>query len=249
VRLPREYPWVDGRLGKQGAMTEPIQHFPPEDEADLAALADGSLYGPRRAALEARLAREPGLAAALARQRAVVAQLVATAPRAPLALRMYVEELEAAQHPVARRRPRRLLPAVAVAMAVGAALFVALLAAPGPGIDDVLAVAERPATAPAALEREFEGVRFPRYEKWRATGERSDVLDGRRVRTVFYKGRDGQVIAYAIVAGSALSDSEALRAVGGDDGVVAVTWTRRGRTCVIASAGGDPRALARLAVW
>ena len=46
-----------GRLGERGEMTEPIEHLPPEDEADLAALADGSLYGPRRAALEARLRR------------------------------------------------------------------------------------------------------------------------------------------------------------------------------------------------
>ena len=88
-------------------MTGPIEHLPPEDEADLAALADGSLYGPRRAALEARLRREPELAAALARQRAVVARLIATAPPAPLSLRMRVEELEAAQPVLARRRPWR----------------------------------------------------------------------------------------------------------------------------------------------
>jgi len=227
-------------------MTEPSEHLPPEDEADLAALADGSLYGPRRDALEARLAREPDLAAALARQRAVVARLFATAPPAPLSLRMAVEELEA---PVVRRRPWRLWPAAALALAASIAVFVALLAAPGPGIDDVLAVASRPAESPAALDREFEGVRFPRYEKWRATGERTDVVDGRSVRTVFYRGRDGRVIAYAIVAGRALSSDRALRAVRGDDGVVAVTWTRHGRTCVIAAVGGDPRSLARLAVW
>ena len=230
-------------------MTEPIEHLPPEDEADLAALADGSLYGPRRAALEARLAREPDLAAALARQRAVVGRLVATAPPAPLSLRMAVEELEAA-NPVVRRRPWRLWPAAASALAASIAVFVALLAAPGPGIDDVLAVAARPAESPAALGREFEGLRFPRYEKWRATGERTDVVDGRSVRTVFYRGRDGRVIAYAIVAGPALSGEAALRSVSGDDGVVAVTWTRQGRTCVIAAVGGgDARALARLAVW
>ena len=124
----------------------------------------------------------------------------------------------------------------------------ALLAAPGPAIDDVLAVASKPATAPASLEREFEGVRFPTYAKWRAVGERADVVDGRRVRTVFYRGGDGRVIAYAIVAGPALSDQAALRSISGD-GVVAVTWTRRGRTCVIAAVGGDAESLARLAVW
>ena len=226
-------------------MTGPIEHFPPEDEADLAALADGSLYGPRRAALEARLRSEPELAAALARQRAVVARLIATAPPAPLCLRVRVEKLETDKPVLARRRPWR--PAAALALAAVMAAFVVLLAAGGPAVEQVLAVAARPATAPAALDRGFEGVRFPRYEKWRATGERSDVVDGRQVRTVFY-ARDGRVIAYAIVAGPALSAEEALRVVR-DDGVVAVTWTRDGRTCVIAADGGDARVLARLAVW
>jgi hypothetical protein len=68
------------------------------------------------------------------------------------------------------------------------------------------------------------------------------------VRTVFYEGRDGREVAYAIVAGPALSRDEALRVVRAD-GAVAVTWTRAGRTCVIAASGGDADALARLAVW
>jgi anti-sigma factor RsiW len=225
-------------------MTGPIEHLPPEDEADLAALADGSLYGPRRAAIEARLRREPELAAALARQRAVVARLIASAPPAPLSLRRRVGELDVAP-PVLRRRPWR--PAAALALAAVMAAFVVLLAAGGPAVEQVLAVAARPATAPAALDREFEGVRFPRYENWRATGERRDVIDGRSVRTVFY-AKDGREIAYAIVAGPALSREEALRVVR-EDGVVAVTWTRAGRTCVIAASGGDADALARLAVW
>jgi hypothetical protein len=200
-------------------MTEPIEHLPPEDEADLAALADGSLYGPRRAALEARLRREPELSAALARQRAVVARLIATAPPAPLSLRLRVEELET--QPVLLRR-RSWRPAAALALACVMAAFVVLVAAGGPAVEQVLAVAARPATAPAALDRGFEGVKFPRYAKWRATGERRDVIAGREVRTVFYAQGD-RVIAYAIA--------------------------RAGRTCVIASAGGDADALARLAVW
>jgi anti-sigma factor RsiW len=228
-------------------MTGPLQHLPPEDEADLAALADGALYGPRRAALEARLAGEPELAAALERQRAAVALIACSAPRAPLSLRMLVEELEAAQ-PLPSRPRRRLWPALALGVAATLAAFVVLLVGRGPGVDEVLAVALQPATAPASLERPFEGVRFPRYEKWRATGERTDVVDGREVRTVYY-AKDGRTIAYAIVAGPALSEDDALRAVRGDDGVVAVTWTRHGRTCIIAAAGGDPAALARLAVW
>lgn len=228
-------------------MNGPLQHLPPEDEADLAALADGALYGPRRAALRARLAAEPELAAALECQRAALTMLAAASVPAPLSLRMAVEELEAAQPAVARRR-WRLWPVTALALAATVAAFVALLAARSPAIDEVLAVAMRPATAPAALGEPFEGVRFPSYENWRATGERSDVVDGREVRTVYYSG-GGRTIAYAIVAGPALSDDEALRELRGRDGVVAVTWTRDGRTCIIAAVGGEPEALARLAVW
>ena len=56
-------------------------------------------------------------------------------------------------------------------------------------------------------------MRFPSYEQWRATGERTDVIDGRvDVRTVFYE-RDGREIAYAIVAGPALSPEDTLRSV------------------------------------
>jgi hypothetical protein len=227
-------------------MTGPLQHLPPEDEADLAALADGALYGPRRAELEARLPHEPELAAALERQRAVVSMLAASTPPAPLSLRMLVEELEAAQ-PVARR-PRRLWPTAALAGAAALAAFVVLVVGRGPAVDEVLAVALRPATAPAALDRPFEGVRFPSYEKWRATGSRTDEIDGRSVRTVFY-ARDGRTIAYAVVAGPALSSEDELRELRGDGGVVAVTWTRDGRTCVIAAVDGDPAALSRLAVW
>ena len=160
---------------------------------------------------------------------------------------MLVEELEAAQPVIRRRRVRRLWPAGALAVAAAVAAFVVLLAARGPGVQDVLAVGLRPATAPATLSQPFEGVRFPSYEKWRATGERTDVVDGRVVRTVFYE-RDGRVIAYAIVAGPPLGDDGSLRVVR-DGEQVAVTWTRDGRTCVIAASGGDANVLARLAVW
>jgi anti-sigma factor RsiW len=227
-------------------MTGPTQHLPPEDEEDLAALADGALHGPRRTALEARIAREPELAAAFRRQCAVVRMLAASGPRAPLGLRLLVEELEAA--PPVRRRARRLWPVAALAFAATVAAFVVLLATRGPAVEEVLAVSLRPATAPATLERPFEGVRFPSYEQWRATGERTDVVDGREVRTVFYE-RGGREIAYAIVSGPALSRDGALRAVRGDGGVAAVTWTRGGRTCVIAASGVDREVLARLAVW
>jgi anti-sigma factor RsiW len=220
------------------------EHLPPDDEADLAALADGSLPGARAAELQARVAADSALADALERQRAALGMLAATALPAPLALRARVEQLKAD-----RARPRRRRALVAgLAFAATLAAFIALLAGRGPAVDDVLAVALRPATAPAASGEAFEGIRFPSYEQWRRTGARTDVIEGRRVRTVFYE-RDGRTIAYAIVAGPALSKDGELKTLRGSGGVVAVTWTRRGRTCVIAGSRVDADALARLAVW
>ena len=229
-------------------MSADFEHLARDEEADLVALADGLLSGPRRSELDARVAAEPVLAEALERQRAALAMIAAVALPAPLDLRLRVEELRAA------RRPRRLWArhgyAVAAAFALAATLiaFTVLLGARGQVVDDLLAVALRPATAPAATGEAFEGIRFPHYEKWRTTGARTDVIDGRRVRTVFYE-RDGRTIAYAIVAGQALDDIGKLRAVRGGDDLVAVTWTRRGRTCMIIGSGVDAGVLARLAVW
>jgi anti-sigma factor RsiW len=229
-------------------MTRSDEHLTPQDEADLAALADGCLHGPRRADLEARIAADPALAAALETQRTALALIAASSVPAPLGLRIRVEEMRATRP--AKRAPwplgRRALPAAALAFAATLAALVVLFAGGGPAVDDVLAVALRPATAPASLERDFEGIRFPTYEKWRATGSRTDEIDGRRVRTVFYE-RDGRTIAYAIVSGPALSDDGALKTVRDGDRM-AVTWTRRGRTCVIAGPV-DPETLAKLAVW
>ena len=229
-------------------MTGHFEHLPPDDEADLVALADGCLSGPRRAELDARVAADPALAEALGRQRAALAMIAAAALPVPLDLRLRVEELRAARAP--RRAWARRRPAIAAAFALAATLmaFAVLLAGRGPAVDDVLAVALRPATTPAATGEAFEGIRFPHYEQWRTTGARTDVIDGRRVRTVFYE-RDGRTIAYAIVAGPALDDVGELRVVRGEDDLVAVMWTQHGRTCMIVGSGVDADALARLAVW
>ena len=223
-------------------MTGPQEHLSPEDEADLVALADGCLSGDRLAETQARVAADPELAEALQCQWAALAKLAAAAVPAPLELRLRVEELK-----TSRPRRRRLVPAAALAVAATVIAFLVLVGGRSPAVDDVLAVALRPATASAATTESFEGIRFPNYEHWQATGTRTDVLDGRRVRTVFYE-RGGRTIAYAIVAGPALDEDPSLHTLRGD-GIVAVTWTRDGRTCVIAASGGDAAALARLAVW
>jgi Anti-sigma-K factor rskA, C-terminal len=97
---------------------DPQSPFPP-DEAELAALADGSLAPERRAALEARVAASPELAERLAEQRRAVAlaQSAAAEVEAPAGLRARIE---------ARRAPARRRRLVAVAAAGAAALAVAL---------------------------------------------------------------------------------------------------------------------------
>jgi Anti-sigma-K factor rskA len=92
------------------------------DEAELAALADGSLAPERRAALEARVDASPELAERLAEQRRAVslAQAAATEVEAPAGLRARVEAQRGA-----RRAPNRRRFAVVAAAGV-AALAVAL---------------------------------------------------------------------------------------------------------------------------
>ena len=200
--------------------------------------------GPRRAALEARLAAEPELAAALAAPARGVARLIARRHRrAPLSLRMRVEELEPAQPPV--RAPPRWRPGgrardgrrdagdVVGCWRRGARRSTSAGRRPAPG--------DR---AGGRWRRSSRACAFREYEQWRATGERTDVMDGRPVRTVFYE-RDGRDRVRD--RGRAGTSPEALRMVRADG--VAVTWTRHGRTCVIAASGGDAAALARLAVW
>ena len=91
-------------------MTGYFEHLPPEDEADLAALADGCLTGPRRAELAARVAADPTLAEALERQRTALAMIAAAAESASLDLRLRIEELRAAPS-VPRLWARRRRPA------------------------------------------------------------------------------------------------------------------------------------------
>jgi anti-sigma factor RsiW len=251
----------------------------PEEEADLAALADGRLDPARRAVVEARVAAEPELAAAFERQLVAVAAIgrAVEGTSAPLALRARIERLEAeAGHGrllgrVRRRAPARrlswLIPAVA-AMAA-AALLVALVLPLGAGltVEDTLAAATRPIDSPAMpdprndklLREQVDGVRFPNFAGkfgWRAVGVRVDELDGRDMRTVFYE-RGGERIAYTIVAGEQLEwpDVEPTVRDGvklrpfDEEGREVVTWLRGGQTCVLSGDGVSSATLMELAAW
>lgn len=242
-----------------------------EQTAELVAFLDGTLPAGRKAAVEQLLAADPALAAAVERRRRaadVIAEAVA-ATEAPHDLRLRVGALGI--RPPARSRPRRRwLPLAGLASSAAAAAVVVVLAAGGDGLSvrGTLAAALRPPVATAALDpvqpwllrERVEHVRFPNFAAkfgWRAVGARSDELDGRRTRTVFY-AKGGRRIAYTIVAGDALEqpgrarpsviDGVELRTLRAE-GRAVVTWRREGRTCVLSGAGVDGGTLRELAAW
>jgi anti-sigma factor RsiW len=251
----------------------------PQDEADLVAFVDGRLDAEGRARVEARAAQDPDYKSALVRQQvgrdAVTSAAESTG--APLALKTRVEELAAArgqrkgqQRSGMRTRlgGLRWPTAGLAAGAIAATLAVVMLIGGGPGIEDVAAAAERPPTAKVApvpaesklLRERVADVRFPNYAGkfgWKAVGTRTDEIQGRATRTVFYE-KGGRRIAYSVVSGAALDEPEAadratvegtviraLRAQGRE----VVTWRRRGHTCVLSSKDVPRSELLALAGW
>jgi hypothetical protein len=222
-------------------MTEPDTHLPPEVEADLVALADGNLRPSRRVEVEARVAADPELAGALERQRKALSMLAALDTPAPLELRLRVEELKARRK---RFRRARWIPAAFLATASATAALLLLLVSGGPALDDVFAVALRPATAPVAGGEQVDGLRFPQPQGWDAVGSRRDVVGGRETMTIVYK-KGAQQIAYTIVAPPALIKHDRVVT---NDGRHAYIWPRAGHTCII-TGDVDVAMLRKAAHW
>lgn len=256
-------------------MSDASPDLTPADEAALAAFADGRLDVSERAELQGRIDADPALAAALARQRAALTLIIGAAQdtSAPMALRARVEALQAQPRRSWLGRLRDRVPALPVAALAGATAAAALAIAVvvsggGPGIDDVLSAAARSPSAAIApfpaqgklLREQVQGVRFPNYAGkfgWKAEGARTDEIDGRATRTVFYS-KNGRRIAYTIVAGEALDqpgdarhavrEGTTLRSLK-SDGKTVVTWRRQGRTCVLSGTGVPTDELLTLAGW
>lgn len=229
-------------------------------ERDLTRLADGTLDAARRRRAERLIATSPDLQARLREQRRAVAatRAVAQRERAPLAVR--VRGPAAAPH---RRAPRT--PAFAAGLTGSVVALVWTLAALGSsGAGLTVAQAATLATRPAIVATpqpgddqvtlphlRAAGLPFPYWDDhfhWRATGSRTDRIDGRILTTVFYR-RGEQRIAYTIVSGAALpaTGTRIGRFSSGERHVV--TWLRRGHTCVLSGRGVPFAALIRLAAW
>lgn len=248
-------------------MQPPEPDLPDDDLADLAALVDGRLEPDRAEALRARMAAEPALAEAYARQQRVLAIVHSAVAdtQAPLALR---ERIETQRTRAPAKRRRWWLPAgAAVALGAVAAALILVVGGGAPSVTDTLSAASQPAAIGVSLNREVpqllaldrDGVPFPNFIKkfgWEATGARTDEIDGRQTTTVFYE-KDGREIAYTIVGGEALEvpdgttktiDGRAFTVLEAD-GRTVVTWERAGHTCVLSGDGTSGAELLELAGW
>jgi hypothetical protein len=189
--------------------------------------------------------------------------------RAPEGLRAQVRALR--QRPAARRRmtlaaglPSRRLGLVGVAAVAVAALAIALSggSTAAPSLAQVAALSGRGPAGPAPgplpsasttlLTAAVGSLHFPNWQSqggWRGSGERTDTIDGRAVRTVFYT-RGGRRLAYSIVASPVVSGSPAANGsymVSQSGARVTVVWTDRGHTCVLSGVGTSAEALWSLA--
>lgn len=253
-------------------MSNDPHHSPEMDEGtrrELVQLADGKLGGSRRAALEARVANSPDLAAGLRRQLVAATALRSLELGAPVGLRDRLER----ERQTAKPPPRRFVALGGFATAAAAAALLLFTFLPTGGGEQTLheatQLAARPATQatgpavasnPKLLAKSGDGVAFPNLEGefgWRPAGSRSDELDGREATTVYYE-RGERRIGYTILAGEAIEpppDSRTTRIAGVDfsgyreEGMQAVTWQRQGRTCVLAGRGVSEAELVELASW
>jgi hypothetical protein len=190
----------------------------------------------------------------------------------PTRLRAQVDRRRGAGRASGEGRRRVVIGgAIAAAASVALALILVLPGAfsGGPSVADAAALAEKPPTqaapggvpgAPQLLRAEVDDVPFPNYAAkfgWKPVGARHDDPSGRGATTVYYK-KYGREIAYTIVSGDALDTPSDARPTtrGGveyrrfrDDGRSAVTWERKGHTCVLSGEAVRPAELITLADW
>lgn len=244
------------------------------EQADLSALADGTIDPARRTAVEERIAASPELTAVFERERRVVAALhqARASDRAPERLRA---RIEASRPTRTTKTRRRATYGMGAAVALAAVVLALVLVLPGgtpggPSVSDAAALAARgpahlapvpdPTRPTVALDRKVGQLYFPNWATkfgLQATGMRVDELKGHQAITVYYESQGGKQIAYTILSSPLLSQPKAQESwLNGTeirslnlDGRLVVTWQRSGHTCVLSGAGVTAAALQKLAAW
>jgi hypothetical protein len=257
---------------------DPREHdIPPEVEAELAAVADGTLAADRAERVRREAAGSPDLKLRLERQRRAVDVLRALDARAPESLREAIAASVAKAGGRTRSRRGWRLPTVRPlvlaggGLAVTAAVVLAVVLVDGgaspPTVQQAALVSLRAPTGPAPkvlpggreLAVRAAGIDYPTWSwvGWEATGQRTDTVNGHAARTVFYENGAGRQIGYTIVEGDALpvkggrmvtARGERLRLLRVGRAYV-VTWRRNGHTCILATRTLNPVRLATLASW
>lgn len=173
-------------------------------------------------------------------------------------------------------RAMRLRLGAVGALSSVAVLVAVLVLSAGPGgsasftLQSATALTLRAATAAAPHESAIrraqltaavDNIPFPYWGErfgWRATGTRTDHVDGHAITTIFYAGGRGRRIGYAIVAGGSpprMSGGVVLRRDGTpyrlltQKGAPVVTWLRHGHLCIVSGRGVSGATLLRLASW
>lgn len=196
-------------------------------EAEIAALADGSLDPSRREQTRRAIEASPQHLAELERQRRALTLLeTAGQAQAPDSLHRALSSLISARTAADTRRPARpaagsprlrlLAGAGAVAAVVAIALAVGLsTGGANSGVQQAVALTLASARQPGPPESRthsselavsVSGVAFPYWGGrfgWHSVGARTDRIDGRATTTVFYADGRGRRIGYAIVSGPA----------------------------------------------
>jgi anti-sigma factor RsiW len=241
-------------------------------DADLAALADGSLAASRRIRVEQAVSESPDLQAAVAAQRHALSAIDQLSDEpAPTALRA---RLALAHHPPRRRARLRGVGLMAAAITVVvAAVLIGVITAGGGSAHPTVLQASRMAmrspqasvAAPSGPSQTLPGLsagglNYPYLEDrfgYKAVGVRYDRFAGRSVTTVLYS-RAARRLAYEIVSGPPLklgrtSWSMTLHNVRfwvlDTPGATIVTWVRDGHSCVLVGRGLTVPVMLRLASW
>jgi anti-sigma factor RsiW len=209
---------------------------------ELAAMADGSLSADRRREIEDQLHETSDAHESIDAQRSAVELIRGIDVDAPQSLDDSVARMIEKPKPQKRRFA---VPALATASAFAVAIALVIVLPSGPSVDSAakLAAAGPQSPAPTTTDRRWldvsvGSIQFPNWKDNRGLvtyGKRTDQLDGRTAKTVFYRDAQRRSVAYTIVDGKPLTKQDSDYEVTVGDGVSRVVWTRDGHTCILVS--------------